>query len=104
MEQTTLVCPKHTKSADLSPVFRLGTVEIDFRVQPYVQAGDFDLLALLDRHAACDWGDFDPLNDRFLPDGHTHKGRLLSIFSLNGLRIEVMTEWDCSFTSVRFAH
>ena len=102
MESATLECPQ--KATVGSPILCIGPVEIDRRVQPYVQAGDLDLKELLARHAACDWGDFDPSNDRFLPDDHPHKGRLLSIFPHHGLHIEVMTEWDCSATTVRLAH
>lgn len=104
MELSAVVCPKPEQATDCTPVFRTGTVEFDPRLLSYVRAGDLDPQPLLARHSRCDWGDFDPSNDRFLPDDHPHKGRLLSIFSINGLRIEVMTEWDCSFTSVRFAH
>ncbi|WP_313569365.1 hypothetical protein [Comamonas terrigena] len=104
MELSAVVRTQAEQTTDCTPVFRIGTVEVDLQVQPYIQAGDLDLAPLLRRHARCDWGDFDPSNDRFLPDDHAHKGRLLSIFPINGLHIEVMTEWDCSFTSVRFAH
>lgn len=91
-------------SACLSPVFRLGPIEVDRHLHQYLRLNEVDLDALLQRHACGDWGSFDPSNDRWLPPDHPHKGQLLSVFSLNGLHIEVMTEWDCSATSVRLAH
>ena len=60
-----------------------------------------DVIACIQRHARCDWGDLTEedatLNDLSLQD----EGRLLSAYSdSNGVKFWIITEWDRSVTTV----
>jgi hypothetical protein len=43
MELSAVARTQAEQTTDCTPVFRIGTVEVDLQVQPYIQAGDLDL-------------------------------------------------------------
>jgi len=88
----------YAKTTNLSPVFRLGPVHVKGHPQELILLDQVDLQTLLKRHAAADWGEFARSKSQ------RREAKLMSIFALAGLRIEVLTEWDCSSTTVRIAH
>ena len=60
-----------------------------------------EILAALQRHQSCDWGDVCPqdkwANDRAVKGGE----RLLSVYhSKDGVKFWIITEWDRSATTV----
>ena len=62
--------------------------------------GSYCIPLLLDRHLAGDWGEVDvedkAANDRALKNGE----RLLSAYTVGGVKVWVITEWDRSVTTV----
>jgi hypothetical protein len=41
--ELSAVARTQAEQNNCTPVFRIGTVEVDLQVQPYIQAGDLDL-------------------------------------------------------------
>lgn len=66
----------------------------------FAEENGIDLLAVLARHLACDWGDLDPedrvANEQALVSG----GRIFSAYELPQGRVWVVTEADRSSTCI----
>ena len=83
--------------------FPLGDVVLTCGVAALVEAAQVDPLALLARHAACDWGDLceedkAQNNTALLP---AQAGRLMSSYEINRqVKIWIITEWDRSVTTL----
>ena len=83
--------------------FELGQVAVTPGVRELMNSGKFNVLSLLRRHLAGDWGDLcsedQRLNERSLQPGH--EGCLFSSYQIGPrLKVWVITEWDRSVTTV----
>lgn len=59
-----------------------------------------NLLPLLRRHAAGDWGDLCDDDKQANVDALKHGNRLLSRYDVGDLSFYVITEWDRSYTTI----
>jgi hypothetical protein len=84
------------------PLFNLGRVVASSRVSHFAEESGIDLVPLLRRHHAGDWGEVCKedwkTNDSALSDG----GRILSSYTVRGTRFWVITEADREHTTILF--
>lgn len=64
---------------------------------------DSSSLVLLRRHLQGDWGDLCAGDRKLNDDAVTGAERILSAYTIAGLKIYVITEWDRSYTTVLLA-
>jgi uncharacterized protein HemY len=82
---------------------RLGQVVITRPALAYAEQHKVNVLALVARHAAGDWGDLGA-HDKHLNDAAVEQGdRVLSAYDVAGERWYVITEHDRSYTTVMLA-
>ncbi len=83
--------------------FKLGNIVITSGCLNWMSANAIDPLPFYRRHASGDWEDLSDedkqLNERALETGE----RLLSVYSLRGQKLYVITEWDRSVTTMLLA-
>jgi len=80
--------------------FALGQVVITRPALSYAEQHEVDVLALIARHHARDWGDLGP-QDKALNDAAlVHGDRIFSAYDVAGERWYVITEHDRSYTTV----
>ena len=84
--------------------FQLGQVVQTRPCLSFCEANKVDVLGLLARHAAGDWGDLDS-SDMALNDAAVLSGedRIFSAYDVHGERLYIITEWDRSSTCVMLA-
>jgi hypothetical protein len=84
---------------DGGPLFPLGQVVSRGRHRPN-GGGSLDPAELLRRHQSGDWGDFDAQDRRQNHYAVSHRPRIFSSYGKPPDRLWVITEADCSLTTV----
>ena len=83
--------------------FDLGTLVQTASVVALVESGKLhsnDVLKLVYRHSRGDWGECDEHDQAVNEDALAHEGRLLSAYTVRGVKLWVITESDRSSTTV----
>lgn len=88
----------------MTPKFELGRVVMTRGVADWVEQNPpyRNLFPLLDKHIQGDWGEVDDEDKQTNNEALELGNRLLSVYTLDGEKIWIITEWDRSATTVLF--
>lgn len=83
-------------------LFSLGKIVMTRGVADLVTDGKIDILPLISRHAAGDWGDVCRHDQRLNDDAVTSGQRVFSCYRVSPEvgKVWVITEWDRSYTTI----
>lgn len=98
---------KPRKASDLYPIltfqlFDSGTVVITPSVQAHLDREGIDASVYVDRHLHGDWGDVSAKDAEMNLLAVLLAGRPFSSYLIAGKRVWVITELDCTFTTLMF--
>lgn len=88
----------------MTPKFELGRVVMTRGVADWVEQNlpYRNLFPLLDKHIQGDWGEVDDEDKQTNNEALELGNRLLSVYTLDGEKPWIITEWDRSATTVLF--
>jgi hypothetical protein len=84
--------------------FPLGSIVATRAVYLWAQENEIDLLNVINRHAAKDWGELDADDKRANDYDLLNGGRVLSRYTVQNEALYVITEHDRSSTTLMFVH